>query len=172
MLAAWTAAGFDRSPGLPLIYLALAVAAFGAGYHHYRRDVHRSDDVGWLAKEDPRIVLVRGHLDDEPRAIWLPDDAPLRPIRRKEDTGPPTIAVVVLERMRAGDKWMSVSGRVQLLTSGALPDLHAGDEVEAVGRLEALRGPDNPGERDIEVELRDEGIRATLRVQGAGAVTR
>lgn len=172
LLAAWTAAGFDRSPGLPLLYLALAVAAFGSAYHHYRRDVHRWDDIGWLAQEEPRIVQVRGYLDDEPREVWVPEDDPLRSIRRKE-TGPPTSSVIVLRRMQAGDEWLPVSGRVQLRVSGSLPSLHAGDEIEAVGRLEALRGPDNPGERDLAAELRDEGIRAVLHVQeAAGAVTR
>src|SRR5579875_2930341 len=37
-LAAWFCARTSSHPGLPLIYLALAGAAFGAAYHHYRRD--------------------------------------------------------------------------------------------------------------------------------------
>src|SRR5437879_11005191 len=36
MLAAWMATFPGRSPGLPLIYLALAIAAIGCAYHHFR----------------------------------------------------------------------------------------------------------------------------------------
>jgi competence protein ComEC len=141
LLAAWTAAGFDRSRGLPLLYLLLAVAAVGAACHHY--------------------------------SVWQAADDPLRPIRRNVDSGPPSTAVVVVHHLKVREEWQPVSGRVQILVSGSLSELHAGDEIEAVGRLEALRGPDNPGERDLSTELRDDGIRAILRVRSTdGAVTR
>src|SRR5262249_32007855 len=43
MLAAWTVTLLGRSPGLPLIYLALAVTAIGSTYHHFRCDTVSAD---------------------------------------------------------------------------------------------------------------------------------
>jgi hypothetical protein len=39
-LAAWCCTRAGGGTGLPLVYLALAGAAFGAAYHHYRRTWH------------------------------------------------------------------------------------------------------------------------------------
>ena len=59
LLAALCALGSPR-PVLPLVYLALSGAAFGAAYHHYRRDVYPADDVGNLAPAEPHPALLRG----------------------------------------------------------------------------------------------------------------
>ena len=48
LLAAFAAACAGRLPGLPLVYLALGCVGLGAAWHHYRRDTHRPDDIGWL----------------------------------------------------------------------------------------------------------------------------
>src|SRR5262249_11901820 len=83
-----------------------------------------------------------------------------------------TTAFINLREGRSRDGWIPLSGKVQLLC-GPLSDLHAGDEVETVGRLEALPRAENPGERDRTMELLDDGARALLRVQhSAEAVTR
>ena len=168
-LAAWGAAWTGRSPGLPLVYLALAVAALGAAYHHYRRDVIPADDIGQLAGDPPRVVRLRGLLDDEPAARRRADD-PLRPVR---SAAVQTRAVLQVSECRLRDDWLPVSGQVLLLVGGELPDIHAGDTVEAVGLLGAPTGPANPGERDYAREMRDRGTRAILRVRGGpGGVTR
>src|SRR4051812_12105006 len=62
-LIAFVAVGAGRSRGLPLVYLALSVAGFGAAWHHYRRDTHRADDIGWLVADSAQIVQLRGVLD-------------------------------------------------------------------------------------------------------------
>ena len=49
-----------------------------------------------------------------------------------------------------------------------MSDLHVGDEVEVLGWLEAPHGPGNPGEFDWSEHLRDERIRAVLRVRRYG----
>src|SRR5262245_29209258 len=54
-----------RARGLPLVYLALAGVAFGAFWHHYRRDSFPPDDVGNLAPDEPRPAAVRGYLEGE-----------------------------------------------------------------------------------------------------------
>src|SRR5690349_10153492 len=50
LLATWTVTGLGRASGFPLVYLALAVVAFGAAYHHYRRDTTARDDIGRTAE--------------------------------------------------------------------------------------------------------------------------
>src|SRR5258708_2811397 len=52
-----------------LLCLAIAVAALGAAYHHWRRDVYAADDIGRFASPDPRPVLLRGVVDSEPLVI-------------------------------------------------------------------------------------------------------
>src|SRR5262249_5008359 len=64
-LFAWAAAHGARSPGLPLMCLLLAVAAFGAAYHHWYREMIAEDDIGNFATEDPQPVLLRGVLEEE-----------------------------------------------------------------------------------------------------------
>ncbi len=171
MLAAWGATGLGRSSGLPLVYLALATAALGAGYHHFRRDVFPSDDIGFIADEVPRAVQLRGVLDEEPLARWHPQHDPLRP--RRPDSAPvSTVSVLKVTECRLGGEWVPASGRAQLLVAAELKGLHEGDAVEVAGRLAAPEGPANPGERDHAAELRDRGIRAVVRVESADGVTR
>jgi competence protein ComEC len=69
--------------------------------------------------------------------------------------------------LRQRDDWVRVSGRVRVVAAGTMPGLHAGDEVEVVGRLAAVPGPGNPGEFDYADHLRDQGVRALVVVRRA-----
>jgi competence protein ComEC len=168
LLAALCALSSPR-PGLPLVYLALSGAAFGAAYHHYRHDFYPADDIGNVAPAEPHPALLRGRLDEEPfHAPPLPSD-PLRSFTPGETTA----AVLRATHLRQRDDWAPVSGRVRLLVAGNLEGLHVGDEVEAVGQLAAPQGPSNPGEFDYAGYLRDQGVRAVLVVRKTpGGVTR
>ncbi|MBI1916052.1 MAG: ComEC/Rec2 family competence protein [Planctomycetes bacterium] len=172
MLAAWTATLRGRSPGLPLVYMALAVAAIGSAYHHFRCDTVSADDISHLVDADPKLVELRGFLDAEP-VVQRPEADPLRSFEREGPNAGSTMSVLRVSEYRLRGEWMPVSGRAQLLVAGVLPNLHTGDEVEVVGRLQEPEGPANPGERDFASELREQGIRAVLRVQkGPDGVTR
>lgn len=50
----WFVAQLRGRTRLPLAFLALAATAFGAAYHHYRRDVYPADDIGNVAEAEPR----------------------------------------------------------------------------------------------------------------------
>src|SRR5262249_34990564 len=84
-----------------------------------------------------------------------------------------TMSILCVSECRLRGEWVPVSGRAQLQVAGKLTGLHAGDEVEIVGRLQEPQGPANPGERDYARELREQGIRAVLQVRtGADGVAR
>src|SRR5438094_851647 len=172
MLAAWTATLAGRSRGLPLVYMALALVAIGSAYHHFRCDTVSTDDISLLVDEEPKVVELRGFLDAEP-IVQRQEPDPLRSFEPKGPNTGSTMSVLRVAEYHLRDEWVPVSGRAQLQVAGALPNLHAGDEVEVVGRLQEPAGPANPGERDYAAELREQGIRAVLRVQkGPDGVTR
>jgi competence protein ComEC len=162
-VVAWGCSRAGRGVGLPLIYLALAGAAFGAAYHHYRRDIFPPDDVGNLAPAEPRPVEMRGILDEEPLRLPAPARDPLRSL----DQAANSVTTLRVTALKQRDEWLPASGRVRLTVNGPAEGLHAGDEVEAVGRLSAPRGPSNPGEFDYASLLRDQGIRGVLDVRKA-----
>jgi competence protein ComEC len=166
---AWLLSRGARQQGLPLVYLALAGAAFGSAYHHYRRDIYRADDIGEYAPAEPRPALLRGVVDKEPPWRRAPAPDPLRSFDRPGYTS----AVLRATQVHTPGGWVEASGRVRLHVAGPLSGLHVGDEVEAVGQLSALEGPANPGEFDYSSQARDEGIRAQLVVRKtADGVTR
>src|SRR5207237_5072578 len=110
--------------------------------------------------------------DAEP-VVQRSESDPLRSFENKGRNAGSTVSVLRVSEYRLRDEWVPVSGRAQLQVAGALSGLHAGDEVEVVGRLQEPEGPANPGERDYAAELREQGIRAVLRVQkGPDGVTR
>jgi competence protein ComEC len=167
-LAAWVCTAAGGRPGLPPLYLALAGVAFGAGYHHFRQELP-PDDIAHLATEEPRPVQVRGVLDEEPFHAPAPPHDPLR----SRDRGDQTTTVLRLTHLHQNGGWAEVGGKARLIVDGALPGLHAGDEVEAVGRLSLPSGPANPGEFDYPAMLRDQGIGSVLAVRKtADGVTR
>jgi competence protein ComEC len=152
-----------------LAALLLTGAAGGAAYHHYRHDWFPADDVGNLAADTPLLVELRGVIDEEPLRSAAVRDDPLR----SRDRGELTTLILRATRIRHNGAWADVSGRLQLVTNGALDGLHVGDELEAVGHLATIQGPANPGEFDFAGMLRDQGIRARLSVRKtADGVTR
>jgi competence protein ComEC len=168
-LIAWFRTRRSPHPGLPLLYLAFAGAAFGAAYHHYRRDVFTSDDILYYADQEPAPVQLRGWLDEEPVHNGPPPDDPLRSLARRGTT----VTVVRVHELRRGDNWMTASGRVRVVGVEDWPELHWGDMVDIVGLLERVAPPGNPGEFDFAEYLRDQGIGVILTARKTPkAVTR
>jgi competence protein ComEC len=160
-LAAWFCARASSHRGLPLLYLALAGAAFGAAYHHYRRDVYAADDIFHFAKDEPIPAQLRGIVDDEPIHRRAPPHDPLS----SQVRGGSTVALLRVHEVRRGGNWLPASGRVRAIGVEDWPELHCGDVVEVVGQLARVLPPGNPGEFDFADSLRDRGIRAALTVR-------
>jgi competence protein ComEC len=160
-LLAWALTAMGRQAGLAFLYLLGSLAALGAAYHHSYREWFADDDIGRFAKDDPRPVVLRGVLDEEPAINPVLPHDPLRTIDRRITTR--TVLRVTSVRQRAG--WMSASGRAALTVAGTLHKVHVGDQVEVVGRLLAPRTPSNPGEKDYAAFLRDQRICAQVWVR-------
>jgi hypothetical protein len=156
--AAWFCTRGSPHHGLPLVYLALAGAAFGAAYHHYRRDVYAADDIFHYAKDEPAPVQLRGLIDEEPIHHRAPSDDPLSSLARSGET----VTVLRVQEIRRAGNWLSTSGRVRVVGVEEWPELHCGDAVEVVGQLVRVAPPGNPGEFDFADYLRDQGIRTQL----------
>jgi competence protein ComEC len=160
-LAGWAFLRNARRLALPLIFLWTAIAMLGAAYHHIRRDVYPADDIGYYANTEARPVRVRGILVEEPAVIARSPQRDLRSIAATD----PTLSVLRVTHLRLQDDWAPVSGRARLITDLPLTEIHVGDSVELVGRLQAPHGPANPGEADSAAVLRDQRIRAQIEVR-------
>jgi competence protein ComEC len=169
-LVVWLGLCRSTKSGLPLLYLWIAGAGLGAASHHAYREGFSADDIGRFATADPRPVRLRGAIVKEPNVLRQAHDDPLRSqvlnvAPEMIDQFDPTLAVLEATQLSQDEDWFPVSGRVRLIVTGLLPELHAGDEIEVVGRLTAPSGPANPGELDYASFLKDQRIRAVLAVR-------
>jgi competence protein ComEC len=162
---------------LALLYLALAGVAFGAGYHHFRRELYASDDVGRLVGTEPVPVRVRGRIEEEPRRLPAPEE--IDPLRSQQKGAAATAVLDVGsvvdaqgERAASGRVWLVVAGPLRPGKQELLADLHPGDEVEVRGRLAALPERANPGEFDLARHWLNRGVRTMLLVRQGDAAVR
>jgi competence protein ComEC len=167
-LVTWAVAYLlSRLRGQAVVYLALAVAALAAAYHHARWYDFPADDLGRVAPDEPTPAELRGVLDEEP-LVHYHDPTPLVSLPRSDLT----FTVLAVTHLKQED-WTPVSGRVQVVVRGPLEGLHVGDEVEVVGLLSRPRPPANPGEDDYASALREQRITAEVFVKpDVGSVTR
>jgi hypothetical protein len=123
-----------------LILLLGSTLALGAAYHHWRRDVFPSDDVGHYVNEEPRPVSLRGVVDTEPLLIKRGGSNDARELRSfaAKDGGR---LILNVSEIKQDHGWQRASGRGQVHLGMPLFDVHVGDEVEVAGRLEALPVP-------------------------------
>jgi competence protein ComEC len=155
----WLAA-FRRNDLLALAGLWVFAGSLGGAYHHAWRNDFAADDIGNIAGVEPKLIRVRAALDDDPfvRRHAKDDSLVSRP---RSDV---TVVNLVVSAVESDGVWQSASGNARLTVEGLMPDLHVGDEVEVTGWLSQPLGPMNPGEWDYSSHLRDDRIRAELRV--------
>jgi competence protein ComEC len=150
-----------RQPRAAPVALCIVSGCLAAAWHHAHRNVFRSDDIGTIAEETPKLARLRGVLDEEPSIIWRPRDDPLASYLRPD----PTRSILQVREVLTPDGWTPFSGRVNLTVEGHLAGFHVGDEVEVFGWLSTPRGPGNPGEWNWLEFLRDRRIRAELYIR-------
>jgi competence protein ComEC len=166
-IAVWLLAARRRDYS-QLAGLWLCAAGLAGAYHHAWRNDYPSDDVANLAAVEPRLVRVRGSLAEEPSVRRRPQDDPLV-TRPRPDLA---VAVLSVTHVEVEREWLPASGRVRLMVESQLAGLHVPDEVEVTGWLARPTGRLNPGESDLADKLRDDRIRAELRVTSQAGVVR
>lgn len=175
-LVGWFSAHCRRSQtALPFLWLGLLGVA--AVHHHRHWHWFPPEDIGHFAEDEPCLVRIRGIVLEEPFTRKTPISNTTAGLATERDW---TVLRIVAVAGRDGD-WISASGRARLAverdestpTTEILAGIHAGDLIDLVGQMHRPRGPGNPGERDQSRRLRDQRIRAEIRVSdSAAAVTR
>lgn len=153
-----------RHPRAAPAALCVVAGCLAAIHHHAHRSIFRSDDIGAVAEETPKLARVRGTLDEEPSVIWRPRDDPLASYLRPD----PARSVLQVHEVLTSDGWRQFSGRVNLMVEGKLIGCHVGDEIEAFGWLSTPLEPSNPGEWNWLEFNRDRRIRGELFVRKTG----
>jgi competence protein ComEC len=165
---AWLAA-LRRNDLIAPAGLWVFLGGLAGAYHHAWRNDFPADDLGNVAAVEPRLVRVRGTLDDEPSVRRHLKNDPL--VSRPQTD--PTVTTLKVTGLEVEGQWAPASGLARLTVEGPLPSLHVGDEVELTGWLSRPTGPMNPGEWNYASRLLDDRIRSELRVpHSADAVVR
>jgi competence protein ComEC len=158
-LVVWLVA-LRRNDLLALAGLWVFFGSLAGAYHHAWRNDFPAADLGSAASVEPRLVRVRGSLDEEPSVHRHPKNDPLISHPRTEST----VTTLKVTQLEVEGLWTPASGLVRVNVEGSLPTLHVGDEVEVTGWLSRPSGPMNPGEWDYPSRLLDDRIRSELRV--------
>jgi competence protein ComEC len=161
-LTCWISLIRQRAAIAPL-GLWIVAGGVAMAYHHDRRHHFPADDIGEYAGIEPKLVVVRGILEEEPVTRHYPANDPLVNRPRPETTS----TIVSISEIQSSGLWQTASGKVRLHADSRLEGLRVGDECEVTGWLTKPLAPMNPGERDHASRLLDERIRAELRVRQA-----
>lgn len=155
--------GLWRAVGVVCLWVCL-----GGARHHVVWSLRPPDDVAQFASEAPRPVELTGRIRT-PVEVLSADTDTFTPEWMRVDRSVCHLACDSLA-FRTGE--VRVSGLVRLEVSGHLLNLGVGDRVRVLADLARPRPPQNPGEFDFRLWLRNRGIDCTLRADHPDAVTR
>lgn len=140
----------------------------GGARHHQQWSIVAPDDVRLFARTAPRLVRLRGVVDESPwirrarqgpmQASWAQIDHTVGVLRCREilsDAGP-----------------IAVSGRVRFDVDGHVLHVETSDLVEVTGWLSLAAPPSNPGDFDLGETLRRQGVGAIVSADHPEAVRR
>lgn len=146
--------------GLASVLLLLTgIACCGAAWHHLRWSALAAADLSRFAEDVPRPARLIGIAATEPRIVRRQPGAAASAIPQYDRT----LCTVEPCWLVAADRKIAVAGLARLEVSGHLLDVHAGDEVEVLGKFSLPAGALNPGGFDFREQLRAAGIRTLVR---------
>lgn len=149
--------GLVAASGGWICVVLLGAAVGGIRLEHATRP--DADDVARLIPPDSDpLARVRGVILTPPR-VEEPLDASEA---RAYETEPRTRFLLRVSEVDLGGGWIATAGRVRVAIGAAALHVAAGDSVEVLGHLYAIRGPRNPGEYDWAARARREGTPAGM----------
>ena len=168
-IVAWFLAGLGRRPAWQFGYVCLILAGLSAAHLHLWLSDEGPEDICRLTDERPRPIQVRGIIEQEPINVQQSAQDELR----TQPAGSVFGLSSGLRTRKDDDGWKPARGKADLSVSAPMEDIHRGDEVEIVGRLQAFSPPMNPGEADRTTRAYARGIHSQITVvKVAQAVTR
>ena len=141
-----------------VVWLLISCGALGAGWHHLHWSVVPQNHIAAFAPDSPQLVRLRGRVCDRPWVVPKKDHGTHSAIPQYDHTQ----CTLECQALIAGDESMPVAGLARLDVTGHLLQVHAGDEIELVGRFSRPGGQRNPGGFDFRRYLRNSGIHATV----------
>lgn len=161
--------GTRRLPGpqWPAV-IGIALAAASAGAILYESKIRRAptDDIGWLAADERRLVRLTGTVAVDPVVATRP----ALPFKSWMSGVYHTEFLISCERIETGEGARPVSGLARGRVGEPMLALRRGDRIEALGWLYAFRPPSNPGQFDWRDRQHRSGVRAGFTSEHAGAV--
>ncbi len=151
----------NRRTRLNTLALLAAFFAIGAGWHHYRWSDMFADDLARSVAETPRPAWVRGVVSE---ARGLRHQRQGFGFGTGDQEKVTTRFVLDLTSITDGRSWHKASGRAMVVVMGKLPEIRAGQAVEAAGQIATIAPPLNPGEFDYRGFLQAQGIRLRINV--------
>ena len=159
-LAAWMV----RSPlaATPILLLAMVCLGIATGQRaHY---AFATNHIGHYTTSEPVLAAVRAEIIDPLQRMDAGEFGRARPTRYA------TLAEVKAVRDVDG-QFQRASGTVLVRLSGAVTDLHPGDEVEIFGRLERPAAASNPGQFEYASFYRGRRVLAGISAESERNVT-
>jgi competence protein ComEC len=146
-----------------LFILLFCFSVFGF-WHHDRWNRFASNDLGFYSVRGGCPVGIRGVVSELPRLIPPLPDSFLAQENR-------TIFIIQVNKLRDGETWIDVSGRVFVTINGDRTDLMAGNEIEIFGDLSRPSGSQNPDDTDFAGKLRSQRILCVVHGNSADSVS-
>ncbi len=151
--------------------ILLAVGSFFGLRHHLHFYRFQANDPGFYANTEGKPCCIEGTVLEMPRLLVVPSPDPSRAFMPQEST----LFTLHADRLRDTEAdgtvhWHPVDGRVSVRVAGNRSELGSGERVRLFGELSKPHPPQNPGDADRRIMLRNRRILAELRSNFPGSV--
>ncbi len=150
------------------LVLLIATAATAAAWHHCCWNLFGEDDITFFTRTARQPVCIEAVALQSPRILPPKSSRPLEFVR----SGDEVRFEVELRAIRDGAQWRPASGRAMLTVAGLLPNIQAGDRLQAFAHLSQIDRAMNPGELDRANIARGNRLCALLQTNYAESVSR
>jgi competence protein ComEC len=143
-----------------MLFLAMFVIV-GAYRHRASRQAYESASILQIASDEAKPAIIEGIIDT-PTVLQRHPLAD-QPSRRDQSPWQTQISVLV-QRIRVGQGFEPLDGRVLVIADGRVDERRPGDPVRVYGLIRRFAGPSNPGETDLRDSYRQRDLHALLIV--------